>query len=86
MGGVFWSDRGDLYTSGVMFDEFGLRSSALDRLALIVGGADTARLDLAPQDAGLLAASLEPRRRRGNAHLVEPAATKTACPSEGVVS
>ena len=41
-----------------MVDEFGLHSDALDRLATIVRGADTARLDLAPQAAGLLAASL----------------------------
>ena len=33
-------------------------SEALDRLALIVRGVDTARLDIAPQAAGLLAASL----------------------------
>jgi len=55
---VFWSHRGDLCTFDVMLDEFGLHSGALDRLALIVRGADTARLDLAPQAAGLLAASL----------------------------
>ena len=30
----------------------------MDQLPLIVRGADTARLDLAPQSAGLLAASL----------------------------
>jgi hypothetical protein len=41
-----------------MLDEFGLRSDALDRLAVIVRGADTAALDQAPQAAGLLAASL----------------------------
>jgi hypothetical protein len=41
-----------------MLDEFGLRSDALDRLAVIVRGADTAALDRAPQAAGLLAASL----------------------------
>ena len=41
-----------------MIEEFGLHSEALDRLALIVRAADTARLDLAPQAAGLLAASL----------------------------
>jgi len=34
-----------------------LRDPALDRLAAIVRGADTARLDLAPQAAGLLAIS-----------------------------
>ena len=41
-----------------MLEEFGLTSEALARLATIVRGADTARLDLAPQAAGLLAASL----------------------------
>ena len=56
--GVFWSHRGELCTFDVMLEEFGLRSEALDRLAVIVRGADTARLDLAPQAAGLLAASL----------------------------
>jgi len=54
----FWSHRGDLCTFDVMIEEFGLHSVALDRLALIVRGADTARPDLAPQAAGLLAASL----------------------------
>lgn len=37
---------------------FRLRDPALERLALIVRGADTARLDLAPQAPGLLAVSL----------------------------
>jgi hypothetical protein len=41
-----------------MIEEFGLRSDPLLRLATIVRGADTARLDLAPEAAGLLAASL----------------------------
>jgi rhodanese-related sulfurtransferase len=57
-GGIFWSHRGDLCTFDVMVEEFGLHFEALDRLAVIVRGADTARLDLAPQAAGLLAASL----------------------------
>ena len=56
--GVFWSHRGDLCTFDTMIEEFGLHSNALDRLALIVRGADTARPGLAPQAAGLLAASL----------------------------
>lgn len=55
---VFWSHRGELCTFDVMLTEFGLRIPALDRLAAIVRGADTARLDLAPEAAGLLAASL----------------------------
>jgi hypothetical protein len=36
----------------------GLRDPALQQFAVIVRGADTARLDLAPQRAGLLAQSL----------------------------
>jgi rhodanese-related sulfurtransferase len=56
--GAFWSHRGELCTFDVMLDELGLRTEPLDRLALIVRGADTARLDLAPEAAGLLAASL----------------------------
>lgn len=56
--GVFWSHRGDRCTFDTMTSEFGLALPALDRLAAIVRGADTARLDLAPEAAGLLAASL----------------------------
>lgn len=55
---TFWSHRGELCTFDVMLHEFGLKSDALEKLALIVRGADTARLDIAPQSAGLLAASL----------------------------
>ena len=56
--GVFWSHRGGACTFDVMIEEFGLASPALLRLATIVRGADTARLDLAPEAPGLLAASL----------------------------
>jgi rhodanese-related sulfurtransferase len=56
--GVFWSHRGETCTFDTMLDAFGLATPALARLALLVRGADTARLDLAPQCAGLLAASL----------------------------
>ena len=56
--GTFWSHRGARCTFDTMLEEFGLQSEALDRLAVIVRGADTNRLDLAPQAAGLLAASL----------------------------
>ena len=56
--GVPFSHRGDLCTFDVMLDEFGLITPALARLATIVRGADTARLDLAPEVPGLLAASL----------------------------
>jgi len=56
--GTFWSHRGELCTFDVMLQEFGLNSPALERLALIVRGADTARPDLAAEAPGLLAASL----------------------------
>ena len=56
--GTFWSHRGKTCTFDVMLTEFGLHSDALDRLSVIVRGADTAALDLAPQAAGLLAVSL----------------------------
>jgi rhodanese-related sulfurtransferase len=56
--GVFWSHRGETCTFDTMIEEFGLKSEPLKDLAKIVRGADTARPDLAPQSAGLLAASL----------------------------
>jgi rhodanese-related sulfurtransferase len=55
---VFWSHRGELCTFDVMVKEFGLSTPALERLATMVRAADTDRLDLSPEAAGLLAASL----------------------------
>jgi rhodanese-related sulfurtransferase len=54
----FWSHRGELCTFDIMLAEFGLETPALTTLARIVRGADTNRLDLAPEAAGLLAVSL----------------------------
>lgn len=56
--GVFWSHRGERCSFDTMIEEFGLSSPPLDRLAEIVRAADTDRLDLVPQAAGFLAASL----------------------------
>lgn len=56
--GVFWSHRGERCTFDTMVEEFGLSTEPLERLATIVRAADTNRHDLAPQAAGLLAASL----------------------------
>ena len=57
--GVFWSHRGEQCSFDTMLEELGLAGlPALARLATIVRGADTARPDLAPQAAGLLAVSL----------------------------
>jgi len=55
---VFWSHRGESCSFDTMIEEFRLASEALQQLATIVRGADTDRLDLAPQCAGLLAVSL----------------------------
>jgi hypothetical protein len=56
--GSFWSDRGENTTFDVMVEEFGLHIEPLVRMARIVRGADTGRLDLMPQSAGLLATCL----------------------------
>lgn len=56
--GVFWSHRGEACTFDTMLAEFELKSKPLMRLAAVVRGADTAKFDLAPEAAGLLAASL----------------------------
>ncbi len=61
--GVEISHRGDTCSFDTLIDLFGLRDAALDRVAAIVRGADTARMDLAPEAAGLLAISL------GNSYL-----------------
>src|SRR5947209_16282162 len=55
--GVFWSHRGELCTFDVMIEEFGLHTPPLDRLAMIVRGADTARSYLALESPGVIAAT-----------------------------
>ena len=55
---VFWSHRGDTCTFDTMIEEFALKTAPLLQLSKIVRGADTARPELTPQSAGLLAASL----------------------------
>jgi rhodanese-related sulfurtransferase len=55
---VEFSHDGDLCSFDAFLARFGVVDPALARLAEIVRGADTGRLDLAPQAAGLLAISL----------------------------
>lgn len=58
-GGVTWSHDGERCTFDLMLDGLGLSGMpALAHLALIVRGADTARPDLVPEAAGLVALSL----------------------------
>jgi hypothetical protein len=56
--GVELSHDGPLCSFDALLARYELRDPALDEIAVIVRGADTARLDLAPQAAGLLAISL----------------------------
>ncbi len=49
---------GELCSFDAILCKYNLHDDALDKLAIIVRGADTDRLDLAPQCAGLLAISL----------------------------
>ena len=55
---VRFSHRGAMCSFDALLDDFALHSEALDRLALVIRGADTDRHDLAPQAAGLLALSV----------------------------
>lgn len=55
--GVELTHVGELCSFDAMLGKYGLIDPALAQLARIVRGADTARLDLAPQSAGLLAIS-----------------------------
>jgi len=56
--GVELGHDGELCSFDTFLRKYDLADPALHQLALIVRGADTARLDLAPQAAGLLAISL----------------------------
>jgi len=56
--GVELGHDGELCSFDTFLRKYDLTDPALHQLALIVRGADTARLDLAPQAAGLLAISL----------------------------
>ena len=56
--GVEFTHEGDLCSFDAFITRYRLKDPALDELALIVRGADTGKLDLAPQCAGLAAVSL----------------------------
>lgn len=56
--GVRFSHIGELCSFDAFLSEYKLDDTALAQLAVIVRGADTSRLDLTPQSAGLYALSL----------------------------
>lgn len=62
------SHDGELCSFDALLRAFGLEDRALQDLARIVRGADTDRLDLAPQAAGLLALSLGLSRLHADDH------------------
>ena len=66
--GVEMGHDGDLCSFDTFLRKYRLGDSALQQLATIVRGADTDRLDLAPQAAGLLAISLGLSRNFLNDH------------------
>ena len=65
--GAEWGHHNDKCSFDALVDGLGLNGfEALDRLAVIVRGADTGKPELAPQSAGLLAASLGLSRMHSN--------------------
>lgn len=66
--GVEMGHEGELCSFDAFIKKYKLTDSALLHLAIIVRGADTDRLDLAPQAAGLLAISLGLSRNYANDH------------------
>ena len=66
--GVEMSHTGKLCSFDTFLEKYRLDDPALKQLAVIVRGADTARLDLAPQAAGLLAVSLGLSRNFADDH------------------
>ncbi|MES2105514.1 MAG: chromate resistance protein ChrB domain-containing protein [Pseudomonadota bacterium] len=56
--GVEFTHDGELCSFDAFLKKYGLSDPALQQLAVIVRGADTSRLDLTPQSAGLYALSL----------------------------
>ena len=66
--GVELSHVGPLCSFDAFLERYQLRDPSLQEIAVIVRGADTARLDLAPQAAGLLAISLGLSRNFADDH------------------
>jgi hypothetical protein len=67
---VAFTHVGELCSFDAFIEAYRLSEPALDRLALIVRGADTDSLDLAPQSAGLLAVSQGLSRNFADDHVM----------------
>ncbi len=68
--GVEYGHHGELCSFDAFLDKHNLDDPALGQLAIIVRGADTGRLDLAPQCAGLLALSLGLSKNFADDHMM----------------
>ena len=68
--GVEYGHHGELCSFDAFLDKHNLVDPALRQLAIIVRGADTGRLDLAPQCAGLLALSLGLSKNFADDHMM----------------
>lgn len=68
--GVELTHHGELCSFDAILQKYEIRDAALAKLATIVRGADTDRLDLAPQCAGLLAISLGLVHNHADDHVV----------------
>jgi hypothetical protein len=66
--GAELSHVGDLCSFDAFLSRYGLDDPALNQLASIVRGADTSRLDMTPESAGLYAISLGLSHIYGNDH------------------
>ena len=66
--GAIVTHRGERCSFDALIEDFDLRDPALDALATIVRGADTDRLDLAPQSRALLEASMALSKRYADDH------------------
>lgn len=66
--GVEMTHDGELCSFDAFIRKHELKDPALDQLAMIVRGADTSRLDLTPQSAGLYAISLGLSHRYADDH------------------
>ena len=66
--GVEFSHAGELCSFDAFLKKYDLNDPGLQQLAEIVRGADTSRLDLTPQSAGLYAISLGLSRNFSNDH------------------
>jgi hypothetical protein len=66
--GAVVTHRGERCSFDALIEDFDLHDAALDRLATIVRGADTDRLDLAPESPALLATSMKLSQAHADDH------------------